>query len=86
VLKITVAVLAPLQTSWLEGGSAWAVGLTAIVNVFPVPMQLTDPFEKVGTTVIVAVIGIVPLFVAIKDIFPVLLAERPIPGFELVHE
>jgi hypothetical protein len=40
-----------------------------------------------GVTVIVAVIGDVPVLVAVKPlIFPVPLAETPMPVFELVQE
>jgi hypothetical protein len=50
-------------------------GLTVIVKVCDVPGQ---PFA-VGVTVMVAVTGAVPVFVAVKEvIFPVPLAARPI--------
>ena len=57
-----------------------------MVNVFAGPVQLTDPLVKVGVTVIVAEIGVVPLFMAINEIFPVLLAASPIPVLLLVQE
>ena len=49
-------------------------------------MQLTAPLVKVGVTVIVAVIGAVPVFTAINEIFPVLAAASPIAGLEFVQE
>ena len=52
-----------------------------IVKVCEVPEQLTDPLVKVGVTVMLAVIGKVPLLVAVKDGIPVTLpmlaAARP---------
>jgi len=39
-----------------------------------------------GVTVMVAVIGVVPVLVAVKPgIFPLPLAGKPMPVFELVH-
>ena len=56
-----------------------AVGLTVMVNVMAVPVQLTPPFVNVGVTVIVAVIGAVPVLFAINDrILPVPFAAKPI--------
>jgi hypothetical protein len=64
------------------------VGLTVIVNVWAVPVQLTPPFVNVGVTVIVALIGAVPALVAVKAgrLPAVGPAPRPIAVFELVHE
>ncbi len=54
------------------------VGLTVIVNVFGVPEQVISGVVFIGVTVIVAVIGLVVEFVAVKEILPVPLAARPI--------
>ena len=63
-------------------GLTVAVGLTVIVNDNGVP---THPFA-VGVTVIVAMTGVVPALVAVKDgIFPVPLAASPIDGVLLTH-
>lgn len=58
------------------------VGFTVIVKVSGIPVH---PLA-VGVTVIVAITGVVPVFVAGKEgIFPVPLAARPIDGVSLVH-
>ena len=55
------------------------VGFTVIVNDIGVPTQLAPPFVNVAVTVIVAVTGAAPPFVAVKAaMFPVPLAPRPI--------
>ena len=56
-----------------------------MVNVFDGPGQLVPPLVKVGTTIIVPVMGAVPGFVAVNEISPVPDAPRPIDVFELVH-
>jgi len=62
------------------------VGLTVIVKFCAVPEQLAPPFEKVGVTVMVAVIAAIPGLVAVKEaIFPVPLAARLIDVLLLVH-
>ena len=45
VIKFTGAVAAPLHTNWLPGygGSMIGNGLTVIVNVIGVPVQVTPP-------------------------------------------
>ena len=45
VVKVTGAVAVPLHTNWLpgNGGSITGVGLTVIVNVTGVPVQVTPP-------------------------------------------
>ena len=53
-----------------------------MVNVSAIP---THPLA-VGTTLIVAVIGALVVFVAVKPgIFPVPFAANPMTGFEFVH-
>tara|TARA_R100000935_G_scaffold42272_3_gene64085 strand:+ start:2717 stop:2974 length:258 start_codon:yes stop_codon:yes gene_type:complete len=62
-------------------------GLTIIVKVFVDPEQLMLPLLKVGVTTIVAVTGLVPEFVAVKEgIFPVPEDANPIEGLVFVHE
>jgi hypothetical protein len=58
-----------------------AVGLTVMVNVMVVPVQLTPALVYVGVTTMVAVTGAVVLFTAVNElIFPVPLAAKPIEG------
>ena len=60
---------------------------TSIVKVFTSPVQLMLPLVKVGVTAIVAVIGVVPLFTAVKErIFPFPEAANPIEAVLLVQE
>jgi hypothetical protein len=65
------------------------VGFTVIVNVSGGPVHETEPLEKVGVTVMVAVIGsFVRLFAVKLGIpvgFPVLEEGRPIDGLLLVQ-
>ena len=52
--------------------------MTVIVKVLKAPTQLTLPLAKVGVTVIVAIIGVGPVLVAVKEgIFPVPPATKP---------
>ena len=63
------------------------VGLTVMVNVFDVPIQLAGGFDNVGVTIIVATTGAVPVLVAVKErISPEPEAGIPIPGWSFVHE
>jgi hypothetical protein len=62
------------------------VGLTVMVKVWGVPLQETPFTEFTGVTVMVELIGAVPVLVAVKeDILPVPLAARPIAVLELVQ-
>jgi hypothetical protein len=73
-VKITAAEFVPLQTTWLVRVLTSGVGLTVMLNVVDVPLQAL----ATGVTVILAVTGDEPLFVAMKDaIFPLPLAARP---------
>jgi hypothetical protein len=63
-------------------------GLTVIVKVFEVPVQLATGLPPVltGVTVMVATTFVVPLFTATKDgILPVPLAASPIEVLSFVH-
>ena len=54
-------------------------GLTVMVNVVAVPVQVTPPLVNEGVTVIVETIGVAPVFVAVNaGIFPVPEAASPI--------
>ena len=58
-----------------------------MVNVFVGPTHEVPPFVNVGVTIIVAITGDVPPFVAVnEEILPDPLADKPILGWELVHE
>jgi hypothetical protein len=58
-----------------------------MVNVFVGPVQFTLPLLKFGVTIIVAVTGTVPVFVAVKaGIFPDPEAASPIEVVLLVQE
>jgi hypothetical protein len=58
-----------------------AVGLTVMVNVIVVPVQLTPAFVYVGVTITVAVTGAVVLFTAVNELmFPLPLAAKPMEG------
>jgi hypothetical protein len=76
-----------LQTTWLGTAVTVAVGLTVIVKVAGVPVQVVPALLKEGVTVIVAVTGAVPVLVAVKDgmIFPEPLAARPMEVFVFVQ-
>ena len=56
-----------------------------MVNVRGVPVQVTPPLVKLGVTVIVAIIGVVPVLVGVKDRLPVPLAANPIAVLLLVQ-
>ena len=82
LVKLTAAVKAPLHTVWFAGVFTTAVGLTVIVNVVGVPLQV----PKLGVTVIVATTGAVPPLVAVKlGILPEPLAASPMEGWLLVQ-
>ena len=78
LVKFTAAVAVLLHTTWFAGGFTTGVGLTVIVNVIGVPVQVVPPLVYVGVTVIVAVTGFAVAFVATKlAILPVPDAARP---------
>ena len=60
-----------------------------MVKLGEIPLQPTVSLVNVGVTVIVAVTGEVPLFVAVNDGIPVevppLLAAKPVLGVSLVQ-
>ncbi len=55
------------QSVWFGIGLTCPDGLTVMVNVLGVPIQFVAPFVKVGVTVIVATIGVVPVFTAVNE-------------------
>tara|TARA_R100000935_G_scaffold30179_1_gene50508 strand:- start:691 stop:930 length:240 start_codon:yes stop_codon:yes gene_type:complete len=78
-----------IQVSELGGDDKLIVesGLTMIVKVLVDPEQLMLPLLKVGVTTIVAVTGLVPEFIAVKEgIFPVPVDANPIEGLVFVQE
>ena len=74
-----------MQTIISEIALTWAFGLTVIVKLVGIPMQLIPKLELMGVTVIVEVIGLVPLLIAVKLMSPVPEAFKPIKGFELLQ-
>jgi hypothetical protein len=83
VAKFIASVSAPLHLVWSAGSLTWPLGLTVIVNVWGVPAHPSNE----GETVIVAIAGVLPVFVVAKDgIFPVPLAPRPMEVLLLDHE
>jgi hypothetical protein len=64
----------------------WAVGLTVIVKLRGVPLQVTPPLVYAGVTVIVAVTGEVPVLTAVNEAMsPFPLANNPIEGVLFVQ-
>ncbi len=85
VVKLIAANVPPLQTVLFETVLTFAEGFTSIVKVVAVPAQLFV-FAKVGVTVIVAVTGAVPLFVAVNEgKLPTPDAANPIEGVLFVQ-
>ena len=86
-LNVIAAVLPPLHTTWLDTALTVAVGFTIIVKLRGVPLQVMLPLVYAGVTVIVAVIGEVPVFTAANEAMsPVPLADNPIEGVSFVHK
>ena len=86
VEKIIGIVFIPLHKIWSEGSFTCPVGFTVIVKVREAPIQVIEPFSKNGVTMIVAITGAVPLFMAVKGVmFPVPLAPRPMLVVLFVH-
>jgi len=82
LVKVVAGTVPELQIDMFEGTVAVGVGLTVMVYVDGVPAQLLT----VGVTVIVAVIGEVPEFVAVNvGMFPEPLEARPILVLEFVQ-
>ena len=78
LLKLMAVVEDPLHTVWLATVFTVGIGLTVIVNVLPVPVQVVPALVKAGVTVIVAVTGLLVVLVATNaGILPVPLAAKP---------
>ena len=74
--------VAVLQSTLLAGVFTVGVGFTVILNTLAEPLQ---PFA-VGVIVILAVDGLLPVFVAVKvPILPVPLDARPIAAMLLLQ-
>lgn len=85
LVRATLVVL-PLQIVVGLTVDTFGVGFTVIVNVCGAPVHVTEPLVKLGVTVMVAVTGVVPVFVAVKEaMFPVPVAGSPMPVAELVQ-
>ena len=85
-----IPVAEPEQIVWDAGiAITVGIGLTVMVKLCEVPAQPVAPFVKVGVTISVAMIGELPMLVAVKDGIPVtvpeLLAARPIAGVSFVQ-
>ena len=85
-LGFTKVVELPLQTTWLVVKFTWADGFTVMVKVWVAPEQFTLPLLNIGVTTIVATIGEVPLFTAVKaGMFPLPEAANPIEAVLFVQ-
>ena len=84
--NVTSVVEVLLQTTWLVTAFTVAVGFTIIVNVLGVPVQVVPAFVYDGVTVMVAVTGALPAFVAVNELIsPAPLAASPIEGVLFVQ-
>ena len=85
-VKLTAVVADPTHSTWLATGFTVGVGLTVIVKVCVVPVQVIPPLVNTGVTVMIAIIGLVPVLTAVKlAILPVPLAASPMDGALLVQ-
>jgi hypothetical protein len=85
VVNGTASVFELLHNNWSAGSFTCPVGFTVMVNVLVGPMHDVPPYEKVGVTIIIAVIGAVVILIAVKDILPVPLAAIPIEVLSFVQ-
>jgi len=82
LVKFVPITILLLQIVILDGTETVGLGVTVIKYVEGTPLQL----PKLGVTVIVAVIAVVPELVAINDVmFPVPVADKPILVFVFVQ-
>jgi len=78
VVNGITAVVSPLQKAWSDGWLTCPEGLTVMLNCFVEPTQVLPPLVKYGVTVMVAVMGELPVFDAVNaGIEP--LPETPSP-------
>jgi len=84
-MELSVVYVTPVAPAHTEGSPVivgTGLGFTVIVYADGVPVQLFT----VGVTVMVAMMGEVPVLVAVNEgIFPVPLKASPNAEFELVH-
>ena len=89
VPEFTMVVIVAAEQIVCDAGVAVAfgVGLTVMLKLFGVPVQLTPPLVNVGVTVMVPVIGAVVGLVAVKvgNELPEPLAPSPIDISLFVH-
>ena len=84
--KVIAVVLDPAQIVWLPGLFTTGVGLTVMVKLCGVPLQLTVLNVYTGVTVIVATTGLLPVLVAVKlPVAPVPAPPRPIDVSSLLQ-
>ena len=85
-LKLIAFVAALAQSTWFAWPFTFGVGLTVIVKLTGVPVQVRPPLVNVGVTVIVATCGTAVLLIAWNElILPVPVAPRPILVLLLVQ-
>jgi len=79
LLRLTAVEALPEQMVWLAAGenATEGAGFTVMVNICAMPKQ---PFTS-GVTIIVAVTGVMPVFIALNDVILLApLAASPIDG------
>lgn len=82
LLKVEAGIVVSAHTVKFSSFTTVGLGFMVIVNDEDGPVQLFT----VGVTVMVAIIGAVVLFMAVKpDILELPLAAKPISGFEFVQ-
>ena len=86
VVKSAMVTESPLHTTCPGIVFTCPFGLTVIVNVIGVPGHEVPPLVLKGVTVIVPVIGLVPVLVPVKFIVVVPEATSPIEGLLFVQE
>ena len=78
----TLLALATIETE----GTRVEMGLTVILKVLEGPVQVMPLLVETGVTVMVAIIGLVPVLAGVKDgMLPVPFAANPMEGWLLVQ-
>ena len=89
VPEFTMVVMVAAEQIVCDAGAAVAfgVGFTVMLKLLGVPVQLTPPLVNVGVTVMVPLMGAVPLLVAVNvgNELPVPLPPNPMVILLLVH-
>ena len=84
-VKFTAVVLDPLHNTCGITAFTVGTGFTVMVKLCGVPVQVPPPLVYVGVTVMVPVMGTLPVLVAVKFRLPVPLAPRPMAVLLLVQ-